>query len=85
MNILSANELKRYGVTAIERQLKHGPVHVLKHNQPLFVVLSEDDYQLLVKQEAKKPSGLFALLSKPVTGKKPRKVLDQRIAQERAW
>ena len=81
MNILSANEVKRHGVMAIEKQLHYGPVHILKHNQPLFVALTETDYQKLICKETLKSSGLTALLSKPVTGKMSRKALDRRIKQ----
>ncbi len=84
MNILPANEIKKYGVSIIEKQLKYGPVHVLKHNHPLFVVLSEKDYQLLSKKT--KTSGLFFMLDKPVTGKRTRNEIDQQLNHERdAW
>ncbi len=84
MNILPANEIKKHGVTIIEKQLKYGPVHVLKHNRPLFVVLSEKDYQLLSINT--KTSGLFFMLEKPVTGNRTRNEIDQQLNHERdAW
>lgn len=82
MNIISANEIKKHGVSAIEKQLKHGPIHVLKHNQPLFVVISESDYQLLTQQK-NKPSGLFAMLKKDSAGKRSKKDIDKQLQEDR--
>jgi PHD/YefM family antitoxin component YafN of YafNO toxin-antitoxin module len=82
MNILAANEIKKHGVSILEKQLRHGPVHVLKHNRPLFVVLSEKAYQSLTSSEHK-ASGLFAMLDKPVTGKLSKQEIDQQLHQER--
>ena len=41
MRTLSAREIKRRGVAAIEELLGQGPVHILKNNHPACVVLSE--------------------------------------------
>jgi hypothetical protein len=49
MNTLTAAELKRRGMAAIEDRLRHGPVHLMKHNKPSAVVLSEDDYARLAQ------------------------------------
>ena len=84
MNILPANEIKRHGVTAIEKKLKKGPVHVLKHNQPLFVVLTEEEYMLLTSQKTNAPSALLTMIAKPATGKRSRKNIDTQLKKERA-
>lgn len=47
-NTLSAGELKRRGLAAIEEKLKRGPVHVIKRNKPAAVVLSEEEFANLV-------------------------------------
>lgn len=85
MNILPAYEVKKHGVVVIEQRLKHGPVHILKHNQPIFVALTEEDYQHLLSknQKSKKVSGLFMMLDKPVTGKRTRADIDAKFKQER--
>lgn len=77
MNILSANDIKKHGVSAIEKKLAYGPVHVLKHNQPLFIVISEKDYQVLSQKN--KTSGLFSMLEKSATGKRTKKDIDQQF------
>lgn len=82
MNIISANEIKQHGVSVIEKQLKHGPVHVLKHNHPLFVVISENDYQRLLNQQ-NQPSGLFAMLEKKHAGNRTKEDIDKQLQDER--
>ncbi len=49
-NTVSAGELKRRGLAAIEERLKHGPVHVIKRNKPAVVVLSEEEFADLVSE-----------------------------------
>jgi len=44
MNTISAREIKRRGISALDELLKDGPVHVTKSNQPTYVVMSEKDY-----------------------------------------
>jgi len=46
-NVISAQELKRRGISAVDAALKKGPVHVIRRNQPSYVILSEEDYQRL--------------------------------------
>ena len=47
MNAIPANELKRHGISAVEHLLANGPVHIIKRNQPICVVLTEDEYEKL--------------------------------------
>lgn len=46
-NIISAQELKRRGISAVDAALKKGPVHVIRRNRPSYVILSEEEYQRL--------------------------------------
>jgi len=48
-NTVSAAELKRRGLAAIEEKLEHGPVFVIKRNKPAAVVLSEEEFAELVR------------------------------------
>jgi PHD/YefM family antitoxin component YafN of YafNO toxin-antitoxin module len=52
LNTVPAQEIKRRGVAAFEDKLRHGPVHVLRRNQPVCVVLSEEAFQELVDEAA---------------------------------
>jgi PHD/YefM family antitoxin component YafN of YafNO toxin-antitoxin module len=51
MKTIAAQEIKKRGISAVDDALKEGPVHVIKNNQPQYVVLSEDRYQQLVEAE----------------------------------
>ena len=48
MNTIPAQEIKRRGISAVDDVLKNGPVHVIKNNQPRYVVISEEDYAELL-------------------------------------
>jgi PHD/YefM family antitoxin component YafN of YafNO toxin-antitoxin module len=51
MNAIAAQDIKRRGITAVDKALKEGPVHVIKNNQPQYVVLSEERYRELIEAE----------------------------------
>lgn len=40
-NVISAQELKRRGIGAVDAALRDGPVHVIRRNRPSYVILSE--------------------------------------------
>ncbi|WP_027714837.1 type II toxin-antitoxin system Phd/YefM family antitoxin [Desulfuromonas sp. TF] len=48
MNAIPAQELKRRGIAAVDDIIDKGDVHVIRNNQPQYVVLSEERYQELV-------------------------------------
>jgi PHD/YefM family antitoxin component YafN of YafNO toxin-antitoxin module len=50
MNSIPAQELKRRGIAAVDDLIAKGDVHVIKNNQPQYVVLSEERYQELVAE-----------------------------------
>jgi PHD/YefM family antitoxin component YafN of YafNO toxin-antitoxin module len=43
-----ARELKRRGISSLDELLHDGPVHVIKNDQPAYVILTEGDYQELL-------------------------------------
>ncbi len=51
MNTIAAQDIKRRGIGAVDEALKKGPVHVVKNNQPRYVVLSEERYRELIEAE----------------------------------
>lgn len=84
MRTLSALEVKRRGVVAIEEALKDGPVHIIKNNRPACVVLSEEDYALIVRQQKLETASLWDLLdNRPWKGKQSKKNIDHQIKKER--
>jgi len=54
MQTIPAQEIKRRGLSALDKSLKDGPVHVIKNNKPQYVVLTEAQYHelLLAEDEA---------------------------------
>jgi len=89
MNSLTAAELKRRGMAAIEEGLRRGPVHLVKRNKPSAVVLSAEDYARLSHSKGIKPVGMTAvqwLLSHRSTGTKRKAQLDKTLRAERdSW
>lgn len=51
MNAIPAQEIKRRGIAAVDELIAKGDVHVIRNNQPQYVVLSEERYQELVVAE----------------------------------
>jgi PHD/YefM family antitoxin component YafN of YafNO toxin-antitoxin module len=51
MKTVAAQEIKRKGISAVDEALKEGPVHIIKNNQPRYVVLSEARYHELIESE----------------------------------
>ena len=50
MNSVSAQEIKRRGIGAVDTVLEEGPVYVIKHNRAHYVVMSEKDYRQLADE-----------------------------------
>lgn len=91
MNTLTATELDRHGMSAVEEALKKGPVHIIQGDRPQAVILSEADYQRLCRLEKnEQAAGTVAnawefLLNHPGGSTSPKDIHD-RIEQERdAW
>ena len=51
MNTIAAQEIKRRGIAAVDDVIDKGDVHVIRNNQPQYVVLSEARYQELIVAE----------------------------------
>jgi prevent-host-death family protein len=89
MNSLTAADLKRRGMAAIEEGLRRGPVHLVKRNKPAAVVLSTKEYDALCSRNGINPPGLTAvqwLLKRPHAGTKTKSQLDKLLSGERnSW
>lgn len=89
MNSITAAELKRRGMAAIEEGLRRGPVHLVKRNKVAAVVLSAEDYARLSPDKRGKITGLTAvqwLLATPAMGGKGKRQLDASLRKERtSW
>ena len=49
MNTIPAQVIKQRGISAVDEQLKTGPVHVITRNEPRYVVMDEQQYRDLVE------------------------------------
>ncbi len=47
MTTIPAREIKRRGISAVDDELKQGPVQVIQHDEPRYVVLSMEQYREL--------------------------------------
>jgi PHD/YefM family antitoxin component YafN of YafNO toxin-antitoxin module len=86
MNAIAANELKRHGIAAIEKLFAKGPVHVIKRNRPVCVVLTEAEYERLTRAHAEISSQQISVIdwfSLPPLGATQKSELDDRLSRER--
>jgi hypothetical protein len=87
MNTIAANELKRHGIAAIEKLISKGPVHVIKRNQPICVVLTEDEYERLTRaakgETSSQKLSVMDWFALPSLGAAEKSELDDRLSQER--
>jgi PHD/YefM family antitoxin component YafN of YafNO toxin-antitoxin module len=44
---IPATEIRRRGFSTVDKALKRGPVHVLKGNKPVDVIMAEDQFREL--------------------------------------
>lgn len=51
MKTIPAQEMKRRGLSALDKDLKEGPVHVIKNSRPQHVALSKERYQAFIAAE----------------------------------
>lgn len=51
MNVVPAQEIKRRGIAAVDELISRGDLHIIRNNQPQYVVLSEERYNELVVAE----------------------------------
>ena len=91
MNTLTATELSRDGMAAVEDALKKGPVHIIQHNRSQAVILSEAEYQRLtrieeqIKNATAEPSAWEFLLKHPGGCASPEEIRAHIEEERNAW
>ena len=82
---ISAQEIKRRGISAVDQALKNGPVHVIQRNRPRYVILSEESYQRLSAGVEARGRLWNRLLADdvPATTSRSREELDRELQTER--
>ena len=51
MQTIPASEIKRRGIGAVDEYLREGPVHVIRRDRPVYVILTEGHYRDLVEAQ----------------------------------
>ena len=49
MITVASQELKRRGIGIIDEDCRREPVHVIRNNRPEYVILREEDYQMMLE------------------------------------
>ena len=73
MNAIPAQEIKRRGIAAVDDLIAKGDLHVIRNNQPQYVVLSEERYQDLIVAEQEAHYARVRASLENVKGEKVRK------------
>ncbi len=82
-NILTAAEIKRWGMAVMEEALERGPVPIVKRNKAAAVMLSDEAYQRLAHGSVATPGAMTALrwlLAQPSSGKRGKAAADLHLA-----
>jgi len=83
-NTVTAQEIKRRGISAVDEALRRGPVHVIQRNQPRYVILSEEEYARLADRRQSRADLWVQLMTGPEPGSRGKSEIDARLAEERA-
>lgn len=51
MNTIPASEIKQRGISAVDKLLENGSVHVIIRNRPKYVIMTEERYQSILEAE----------------------------------
>ena len=82
MKTIPAQEIKRRGIGAVDDLLETGDVHVIRNNQPRYVVLSEIRYQELMEaQEEAYTARVLASLEDYKAGRVKRGTAEELIKE----
>ena len=87
-NSLTISEIKRRGMAAIDDRLKLGPAHIMKRNKQAAVILTEAQYQRLIRGAARQVPGMSALhwlSAVKSTEQRSKTAIDAELQNERAW
>ena len=70
MNTIPAQEIKRRGIAVVDEVIAKGDLHLIRNNQPQYVVVSEARYQdLIIAEQEAHVARVRAALEDVKTGK----------------
>ena len=85
-NTITAQEIKRRGISAVDEALEHGPVHVIQRNRPRYVILSEQEYARLAERRQARAALWDRLMTESASGGRTKAEIDTRLDEERkSW
>ncbi len=85
-NTITAQEIKRRGISAVDEALRHGPVHVIQLNRPRYVILSEEDYRCMMDLPRARSALWNQLLGAANEAGRSREEIDEQLQEERgSW
>jgi PHD/YefM family antitoxin component YafN of YafNO toxin-antitoxin module len=79
---IPAGEIRRRGFSAVDKALKRGPVHVLKDNEPAYVIMAEDQFRELSAQYRKTYLSRIRRSLKDLKDKRIRRVTARTLIAE---
>ena len=79
---IRAAEIRRRGISAVDKALKHGPVHVLRDNEPAYVIMAEDQFRELSERYRKSYVSRIRRSLKDVKAGRVRRVTAQTLIDE---
>lgn len=82
-NTITAQEIKRRGISAVDEALQRGPVHVIQRNRPRYVILTEEEYGRLANWRQARADLWDRLTAESTGGGRSKAEIDAQIAEER--
>lgn len=83
---ITAKEIKRRGISAVDEALRQGPVHVIQRNRPRYVILSEEDYKRLTLGQQARTALWSRLIDEEAGQGRSKSDIDRQIQEERgSW
>ena len=79
---IRAAEIRRRGISAVDKALKRGPVHVLRYNEPAYVIMAEDQFRELSERYRKSYVSRIRRSLKDVKAGRVRRVTAQTLIDE---
>ena len=85
-NTITAQEIKRRGISAVDEALEQGPVHVIQRNRLRYVILSEEDYARIAEQRQARSALWVRLMTESASGGRTKAEIDTQLEEERkSW
>lgn len=82
MRSIPAREIKRRGISAVDEQLKKGPVYIVKNDEPSYVVLSREQYDELLRDYEESLEEQMQASKEDLEAGRVRRVTADELAEE---